>query len=185
MKLIEALEDMYESGKVLPIYKDMVKRGGKPAIFRGSENPEVLLVGEAGGKDEDRKGKPFVGRAGQVLQKWINHCKIKEYAIINCVPYMPELNGKIRPPTIKEIDFFRMKVVKIIECLKPKYLILMGRTANRCLCSKELRNKEWDRKIIQKFGHMDIGFIYHPAYYLRKGQDGKNDFIELWNNRKI
>ena len=97
-ELEKAITNIYEASKTTQLYKDMIERGGKPVIHKGSETPETVFVGEAGGRDEDRVGEPFVGRAGKILDRWIAINHIKNYAVINVVPIMPEQkprkNGK-------------------------------------------------------------------------------------------
>lgn len=182
-ELEKGLTNIYKASKLTDLYRKMQLRRGLPVLHKGSENPELLFIGEAGGKEEDKCGTPFVGRSGKVLDEWMKFTNIKEIAVINAVPIMPENNGSIRKPAKEEIEYFRPYVIKIIEALKPKYIILVGRSANDALLSKRLKCKEWDKKVIMKYGIVHFGFIYHPSYYIRNGQNGKKDFIELMRNK--
>ena len=122
----EAITNLYESSKLTELYRQMCIRKGLPVIHKGSKTPELLFIGEAGGKDEDKCGTPFVGRSGRILDEWIKYSNVKEVAVINAVPIMPENNGQIRKPTKEEIDYFRPHVNRLVEALNPKYIILSG-----------------------------------------------------------
>jgi len=142
----------------------------KIVVGKGKKNPDILFIGEAPGKKENEIGKPFVGRSGEVLDKWINSLGGKTYAVINAIPIMPlDEQGKIRPPTQEEIDYFKPFVKELIASLNPKFIICVGKTAAKVF-DKKFANKTWDD---------NIGFIYHPAYYLRNGTDGMQDFLLL------
>lgn len=153
------------------LYKEMMERGGKFAIHKGHLNPEILFIGEAPGQNEDKQGIPFVGRSGKVLEKWRDKLTNKTSAVINTIPIMPTTKeGKIRPPTKTEIKFFLSGVTTLISALKPKNIILMGRSANKIYSKEELKNMTWKKQ------RYNIGFIYHPSYYIRNGRDGLDDF---------
>ena len=124
-----------------------------------------------------------MGRSGRILDEWIKFSNVKEIAVINAVPIMPENQGSIRKPTDEEIDYFRPYIIKLIEALKPKYIIMVGRSAEQCLTSKKNKCCEWERKRMMGYGFVHMGFIYHPSYYMRKGGNGKNDFIRLIRNK--
>lgn len=178
----KAIINIHEVSKITDLYRKMQLREGKMVIHRGDENPIILFVGEAGGKDEDREGKPFIGRSGKILNEWINFCNYKKYAVINAVPIMPENDGRIRKPTDEEINYFRPHIIRLINAMTPKFIVMVGRSAENCLSSKRHKVSEWDKKIVMKYGIVNFGFIYHPSYYLRKGQNGKKDFIKLMRN---
>ena len=93
--------------------------------------------------------------------------------MINTVPIIPlNSEGKIRKPTRAEIEYFRPYVDDLIKIINPSKIICLGRSA---LAYKglKLENLEWDG---------NIGFIYHPAYYLRRGRKGIGDFNKLIKN---
>lgn len=179
----KAINEIYEASKLTELYRQMCLRKGKPVIHKGSEKPIILFVGEAGGKEEDKCGTPFVGRSGRVLDEWMKYTNEKEIAVINAVPIMPEINGSIRKPTDEEIEYFRPHTIKLIEALKPKYIVMVGRSAEKCLSSKQNGCGEWDRNRATGYGIAHFGFIYHPSYYLRNGQSGKKDFLNLMRKK--
>tara|TARA_Y100000034_G_C6893729_1_gene411624 strand:- start:1691 stop:2242 length:552 start_codon:yes stop_codon:yes gene_type:complete len=162
-------KEIIEAAKNHELHKNILKTKGKVVINRGSENPEFLFIGEAPGFTENREGIPFIGRSGKILDIWIEITK-KSYGVINTVPIIP-LNeeGKIRPPTKEEIDHFRPLINRLIKSMDPKYIICVGKSASNFL-KADFRLCEWKG---------NIGFIYHPAYYLRNGKNGIEDFKRL------
>jgi uracil-DNA glycosylase len=173
-KLDNAINKLKEVARSHHLYKNIVTTNGNIVISRGNLNePAFLFIGEAPGQTENKVGKPFVGRSGKVLDGWMAEYGISNYIIINTVPIIP-LNeeGKIRKPTRSEIDFFRPYIDNLIQAISPKYIICLGRSALEYL-NINLSNTHWKD---------NIGFIYHPAYYLRRGQNGMDDFKDLMMN---
>jgi len=162
-------EEIIKVAKNHPLYENILKTNGKIVINRGSDHPEFLFIGEAPGFTENKLGFPFVGRSGKILDGWING-RIDNYGITNTIPIIP-LNeeGIIRPPTKEEINFFKPLINKLIKAMNPKYIICVGKSASSFL-EKNFKLCEWDK---------NIGFIYHPSYYLRNGRDGIDDFKKL------
>lgn len=169
MKIETVKEEIINAAKNHKLYRNILKTNGKIVINRGSENPEFLFIGEAPGFTENREGIPFIGRSGKILDMWIEITK-KSYGVINTVPIIP-LNeeGKIRPPTKEEISYFRPLINKLIKSMNPRYIIGVGKSASNFL-EKDFKLCEWEG---------NIGFIYHPAYYLRNGRNGLEDFKRL------
>jgi uracil-DNA glycosylase family 4 len=168
------INKLKEVARSHPLYGNIVSTNGNIVISRGNLNePAFLFIGEAPGQTENTVGKPFVGRSGKVLDNWMGEFGIKNYVIINTVPIIP-LNeeGKIRKPTKSEIDFFRPYVDNLIRTISPRYIICLGRSALQYL-DISLTNTHWND---------NIGFIYHPAFYLRRGQNGIEDFKQLMRN---
>lgn len=150
----------------------------KIVIGKGSQTPELLIIGEAPGTHESSiSGKPFTGRSGELLDKWLKVIPIKSIGVINSVFLMPlDDKKKIRKPTDKEIEDFRPWVIKIIETVKPKYILLLGDTACRSILERQI--SECFGKVLEKYGAR-VQTLYHPAYYLRNGRDGINDVEKL------
>lgn len=145
----------------------------------GNSDAELMLVGEAPGYYEDQQGIPFVGAAGQLLDrilKAINLSREKIYIgnILKCRP------PKNRNPLPSEIEQCLAYLLQQIEIIKPKLICALGRFAAQTLLKStipitQLRGKFWD--------YHDIKLIatYHPAYLLRNpGQ--KRD---VWEDMKM
>ena len=124
-----------------------------------------MLIGEAPGKDEDAKGQPFVGRAGQLLDRMLASISLTEadVYITNLVFWRPPGN---RTPTPEEVHVCQPFVERQIELLAPKLLIFLGNAAAKQLTGAtdgimKLRGKWLDYHGIQAMATL------HPAYLLR------------------
>lgn len=149
-------------------------KGRTKAVFAsGNREADIVFVGEGPGKDEDEQGKPFVGRAGEVLNKMIKFMGLKreDVYITNVVKCRPHKN---RTPFEDEADTCSKRFLnKEIAAIKPKVIIAMGKTAANCVLHTRdsvarLRGRWRDVEGI------DVMCTYHPAYLLRSpGQKKK------------
>jgi DNA polymerase len=128
-----------------------------------------MIIGEAPGKTEDKLKKPFVGRAGKLLDELLNriHLDRTKVYITNVVNYRPDKNRK---PTSEEINVFKKLLFKHIEIIKPKCLLLLGATAATAVLNykgplSKVRGKWKNIKIINSY--FDILTTFHPAFILR------------------
>jgi DNA polymerase len=169
--------NLIEYCKKSPLYSPFKKI----VLYRGCANPKILFVGEAPGKDEDIEGIPFIGRSGKLLNSWIDTFKIKELiGITNSVPLIPlTRSGSIRPPDLAEINYFRPFLRYMLDRYKPKLVVLLGNTA--CTSLLGLGVGSVRGKLIQK-GKYVVTAFYHPAYYLRQGNNGLSDFNDMYTN---
>ena len=151
-------------------------------ISKGSQTPKVVFIGEAPGKNEDETGIPFCGRAGKLLDKFIDYMALKndEWAVINTLKCRPSAN---RTPTKKEIEICRPFLTAQLALMKPKIIILLGNTAEKAygeiLEWGEAKQKE-DGTFIVK--------IFHPAalIYQRSREAEQYEFLDkyryLWTD---
>lgn len=159
--------------KILKFNKNFPK---KNLVFAdGNKNSQVMIIGEAPGKTEDKLKKPFVGRAGKLLDELLNriHLDRTKVYITNVVNYRPNKNRK---PTTEEINDFKKLLFKHIEIIKPKCLLLLGATAVEAVLGYKgplnlIIGEFFKKKIINKTHK--IMTIYHPAYLLRKQKNIK------------
>jgi len=131
----------------------------------GNSNADIVLVGEAPGADEDMQGEPFVGRAGQLLNKILEavHFKRDEVYICNILKCRPPNN---REPQSDEIDACEPHLWKQLELIKPKIIVCLGRVAAQTLLRStdsltNLRGK------IHNYRGIKLVVTYHPAALLR------------------
>ncbi|WNY28692.1 Type-4 uracil-DNA glycosylase [Methanimicrococcus stummii] len=126
-------------------------------ISKGSQHPKVVFIGEAPGKNEDETGVPFCGRAGKLLDKFIEYMALKdgEWAVINTLKCRPPAN---RTPTKKEIEICRPFMEAQLELMKPKIIILLGNTAEKAYGE----TLEWGESKIDENGTYIVK-IFHPA----------------------
>ena len=176
-KLKQIREELIEHAKKHELHKNVLNTKGNIVFGRGEDNAKILFIGEAPGFSENEQGKPFVGRSGALLEEWVKEIGLtkNEYAIMNVVPIIPlSADGKIRPPTIEEIQYFLPLTEKMIKEINPEIIVLLGKSAARAFGKEGMRNTEstrWEGK--------KIYFIYHPAYYLRNGRKGFEDLEKL------
>jgi len=139
-------------------------------LSRGNPKAKLLIIGEAPGPEENRKGKPFVGRAGQLLDQILQSANFdpeQDVFITNSVFRMPpgEAGKTFRKLTLKEIEYYRPFVFEIIRLIDPLIMLLTGNTA--CLSVLE---KSGITSLYGKWKQMDrywIMPIFHPSYLLR------------------
>ena len=138
-----------------------------------------MLVGEAPGQDEDRTGKPFVGRSGQLLDAMmatIGLSRDSNLYIANVIPWRPPGN---RAPSVDELETCKPFILRQIELVAPEIIVLVGGTSAKTLLNTEtgitrLRGK-WQTLEI---GGRDIPALpfFHPAYVLRRPETK----IDVW-----
>ena len=140
-----------------------------------------MIVGEGPGANEDAIGKPFMGRAGKLLDKMLEAIKLdrtKVY-ISNVVNYRPPENRK---PTDEEIDRYLPFLKSHIEIINPKILLLLGSTALNALIGDEVVISKARGKWIQKdFGISKPWIIasFHPAFLMRQPEQKKLAWVDL------
>ena len=168
--------------KIYKLSKNFPKK--KLVFADGNQDAQVMIIGEAPGKTEDKLQKPFVGRAGRLLDELLNyirHDRTKVY-ITNVVNYRPNKNRK---PTSEEINEFKKLLFKHIEIIKPKCLLLLGATAASAVLNhkgplSEVRGKWKNIKIMNSY--FDVLTTFHPAFLLRQNKKKKlalYDFLNL------
>ena len=164
----------------------LAKAGTNVVISRGNPNAKLLIVGEAPGPEENIKGKPFVGKAGQMLDKILQAANFDpetDVYITNSVFRLPPGDeGKaFRKPTDAEIDFYRPYVLEIIRLVNPKIMLLTGNVASYSILRKtgitSLRGK-WT----ESHGRW-IMPIYHPSYLLRNpSREPGSPKAQMWDD---
>jgi len=164
-----------------------LKNNASKIVFAdGNIQSSIMIVGEGPGQKEDELGKPFVGDAGNLLNKMLRAIKIerKKVYITNVVNYRPPNNRK---PEQSEINRYSKYLKEHISIIDPKILILMGSTAMEALFGINKRiSKErgqWKEVIIKQKNYKTI-ITFHPAYLLRKPDQKKFSWEDLKTIRK-
>ena len=159
-----------------------LKNNASKIVFAdGNIQSSIMIVGEGPGQKEDELGKPFVGDAGNLLNKMLRAIKIerKKVYITNVVNYRPPNNRK---PEQSEINRYSKYLKEHISIIDPKILILMGSTAMEALFGINKRiSKErgqWKEVIIKQKNYKTI-ITFHPAYLLRKPDQKKFSWEDL------
>ena len=173
--------------KIENINNCQLKNNAKQIVFSdGNFESSVMIVGEGPGQKEDELGKPFVGDAGQLLNKMLEAIKIQRenIYITNVVNYRPPNNRKPEPSEINRYSEFLRHHISIID---PKILILMGSTAMEALFGSKIKiSKErgmWKEIIINNKTYL-VMITFHPAYLLRQPDQKKYSWADLKEIRK-
>ncbi len=158
---------------------ELVKTKKNYVFGEGSETANLMFVGEAPGAYEDEMGRPFVGRAGELLTKIINNVLLldrSEIYIANIVKCRPPNNAT---PTKEIADSCKGYLFKQIEFIKPKIIVALGATAYKYLTN------DFDAKITRirgtviEWGGIKLVPTYHPSYLLRNPSAKKDVFIDM------
>ena len=179
------LNDLQE--KIKNIKNCELKSNAKQIVFSdGNLKNSIMIVGEGPGQKEDELGKPFVGDAGQLLNKMLTSINLKreKVYITNVVNYRPPNNRKPEPSEINRYSEFLREHISIID---PKILILMGSTAMESLFGSKIKiSKErgvWKEIIINNKSYL-VMITFHPAYLLRQADQKKYSWADLKEIRK-
>lgn len=140
--------------------------GGRIVVYRGSPAAKLMIIGEAPGAEEDRLGRPFVGKSGKLLDAILESVGFDPAAdvfITNSAFRRPRDNRK---PATDEIEWYRPWVREIIRLIDPRIILLTGASALQSVLDEKrgitkIRGQwfDWEgRKVMP---------IFHPAYLLR------------------
>ena len=128
-------------------------------LYRGEIPAEVMLVGEAPGKVENRLGRPFVGPSGDLLNSALDRLGLSSFCICNvvcCIPWRSKEAQVIRQPSKEEAAACNPHLVQLVQLCQPKLVICLGNEAKKHFPTKE-------------FEKTPLTFLRHPAYILRNG----------------
>ena len=175
---LRAVLDGFEAGALTA--------GARQAVFaRGAPTAKIMIIGEAPGRDEDRHGKPFVGRSGQLLDRMMGAIGLDEsgFYVTNVVNWRPEKN---RTPTQAEIRLCKPFLMRHIALQNPDILLLTGNVPLQALTG--------ETGIMRQRGHwrdVEAGRrtraalpIYHPAFLLRQPALKKDAWRDLLSLRQ-
>jgi len=159
-----------------------LKKNATNLVFGdGNINAKIMIIGEGPGAQEDAEGKPFVGRAGKLLDKMLEsiHLNRTKVYISNVVNYRPPAN---RRPTEEEIERYLPYLKNHIEIMNPKILILLGSTAlNAIIGNVTVISKARGKWIQKEIGTVKPWIIasFHPAFLMRQPEQKKLAWIDL------
>ena len=177
------LERLNELKKKIQLIRncDLKKNATNLVFGDGNINSKIMIIGEGPGAQEDAEGKPFVGRAGKLLDKMLAAIQLNrtKVYISNVVNYRPPANRK---PTEVEIERYLPYLKSHIEIINPKILMLLGSTALNTLIGNQVVISKARGQWIQK----EIGLAkpwiiasFHPAFLMRQPEQKKLAWIDL------
>jgi uracil-DNA glycosylase len=154
---LTALRAELEADKTLPLKTNLV-------FGEGNIDCDVMFVGEAPGAEEDRQGRPFVGRSGQLLSKCLEYIgwKREDVYITNIVKRRPPEN---RDPSPEEIEAYKPYLTRQIELIDPKIIVPLGRFSMNYFLPEAKITRDQGRVFRMK-GRLIVPF-FHPAAALR------------------
>jgi uracil-DNA glycosylase family 4 len=166
--------------------KRSAMRFGEDSIFgEGSLNSRLAIVGEAPGKHEVEQGRPFVGRAGKLLDELLEEAGIdrSKVYVTNVVKTRPTKEGggrtQNRPPRAGEIREGMEVLSEELGLVKPKALVLLGSTPAKALIKKSFTIKSERGNLLDSELGLPALATYHPAYLLRLRGAGSDDYYRM------
>lgn len=153
---------------------------GKKVVFGvGNLDASIMFVGEAPGGDEEDQGEPFVGRAGQLLNKMIKAMGLErgQVYIGNILNWRPEMGPRNpdgsqtgnRPPTAQEMAYCLPFIRAQIAIIRPKVLVALGKTAvDGLLGADRFKSMGAARGTWHSYADTPLRASYHPSYLLRQ-----------------
>ena len=185
----EALRDEVESCRKCPLGGQRLR-----AVFGvGDPKAKVVFVGEGPGFMEDRQGEPFVGKAGQLLDKILASIGLSRQTvyianIVKCHPMVnpdqPESRGNDRPPTPEEIAACRPYLDDQIRLIAPKFIVTLGSVATKTLLGEDVpitkaRGLWRDYRVPGEGRVMRLLPTFHPAALLRNPELKRDVWVDM------
>ncbi len=143
-----------------------VGKSGKAVPGEGNPDAQVVFIGEAPGRQEAVTGRPFIGRSGQLLRSLIREIGLddeKDVYITSPVKYLPDRGT----PTSQDIAHGRIHLMKQLEVIVPKIVMLLGRVAAEGVLEKKVAVSSEHGHIIEVKDRIKYFLTYHPAAALR------------------
>ena len=159
-----------------------LRKSAKNIVFSdGNPNSKIMIIGEGPGANEDMEGMPFIGRAGHLLDKMLESINLsrKSVYITNVVNYRPPEN---RSPTEEEIQKYIPFLIRHIEIINPKILLLLGSTAlNTIIGNDEVISNVRGKWIEKEIGKCKTSIIasFHPAFLIRQPTQKAMSWVDL------
>jgi DNA polymerase len=143
----------------------LAKCRNQTVFGEGNVTPRVVFFGEGPGRDEDLSGRPFVGKAGQLLTKMIQACKFdrQDVYIMNTVKCRPPNN---RNPEPSEVENCREYFEAQLNLLRPEYIVCLGLVSAQALLRTKLSVGRMRGKL-HRYRESKVLVTYHPSYLLR------------------
>lgn len=170
-----------------------LKLGARNTVFAdGNAGAKVMFVGEAPGRDEDREGKPFVGRSGQLLDRMLAAIGLdrtsddpeKAAYITSVMPWRPVGN---RVPSTDEAVMLWAFLERHIQLAAPDYLVALGKSPSAALLETPLENTRMRGRWVSpaRAGGRPLLLTFHPDYLLRHPMEKSKSWRDLLSLRAV
>jgi uracil-DNA glycosylase len=143
-----------------------VGKSGMAVPGEGNPDAEVVFIGEAPGKQEAKSGRPFIGRSGHLLRSLIRGIGLddeKDVYITSPVKYLPDRGT----PTSTDILHGREHLMKQLDIIKPKFVVLLGRVAAEGVLQQKVAVATEHGEVIDERDGIQYFLTFHPAAALR------------------
>lgn len=153
-------------------------RTRRQAVFGvGNRNADLMVIGEAPGAEEDRRGEPFVGRAGQLLNEMLTAIGLARETvyIANVLKSRPPQNRDPRPDEVAACEPYLKRQIALV---RPKIMLAVGRIAAQNLLKTDTRIGAL-RGRVHDYAGTPLVVTYHPAYLLRTPADKRKAWDDL------
>jgi len=172
---LTSLDEIIKKCKKCNLYKTR-----QNTVFgEGDPDSNIMIIGEAPGREEDEAGRPFIGRAGKLLNEFLKSIDLNRDSVFiaNTIKCRPPEN---RDPETAEINACSNYLDQQINFIKPKVLVLLGKVAANRLLGEDMPMSELRLKkfFIDKYD-IPIIVFYHPAYILRSPSQKKKVWDDL------
>ena len=183
-KELEAINSLKELRLALESFEGIsLKNTATNLVFSdGNPDAKIMIVGEAPGKEEDRIGVPFVGQAGQLLDRMLKSIGLSrdQTYITNIIPWRPPGN---RTPSQEEVSLLKPFILKHIQLKKPKIILALGGISTKAILDVQTGILKLRGKIHNKNFGLEKPIVVlptlHPAYLLRAPAQKKFAFADL------
>lgn len=170
---------------VLKCHLCQLSKTRKNVVFgEGNPRSKILFIGEGPGANEDEQGRPFVGRAGQLLTKMIENVlelKREDVYIANIVKCRPPNN---RVPSPEEVESCIGYLLKQIEIINPKILVALGSTSYKYLTNDNTPISKIRGEMI-KYKDKILIPTYHPSFLLRNPSKKREVYLDMLKIKRV
>lgn len=178
---LKVIEQQVENLTASPLYQYRLKNGYHPVVGKGNPQAHIMLIGEAPGEQEARRGQPFVGAAGRVLDELLESIGLEREQIY-ITSILKDRPPENRPPRKEEIRIYVPFLRQQIEIIQPHIIVPLGRFAMEFILS-EFDMPEQGRSITElhgkplparaPYGDITVLPLFHPAaaFYRREQRE--------------
>lgn len=178
IQLLEAVATEWAGCRKCPLHEGRTRM----VHWRGNPSARLALIGEAPGKDEDRRGLPFVGASGQLLDAALERAGLsssEDVFIVNTVACRPPGN---RMPERSEVRACSPRLQSLLASVRPSVLLLLGAVAARLAGIngvKAFLGASLSVEFIESEAIYPARVTFHPSYVIRTGGKGSDSYYQL------
>lgn len=178
----DTLADAAADCQGCPLYKN----ADEVVFGEGPTDARLMLVGESPGRNEDREGRPFVGRAGGLLDKALEEAGLSrdQVYITNGVKHIrktkPDGKEEIKTPTVAQIKACRPWLDAEIKLVQPEYIVTLGTRAARSVLGEEVTISNSRGQMHTSLWGISTVVTYHPSAALRHPITARRDQMYDW-----